>query len=259
MVDKEKVYINWIIGDSMELMSALKEFGLSENEIKVYLSLIKLGESTAQSIAKNSNLPRTTVYHLLESLIQKGLVGSVVKESKKYFQASNPKKLIETLDEKKKLINEIIPELNSISKTVKEKPKVTVYEGLRGIRSILKDVLEERKEIFHYGDIVSLQEVFSYAFPQFISERAKRKIPIKIICKREGPHEELLKTAKKELREFIFVPENYQFKSSVFIYAGKVVIFNIKREPYYAVVIDNEDFYDTQKNLFEFIWKIAKK
>lgn len=49
----------------MELGSALKEFGLSENETKVYLALTKTGESTAQNIAKNAGLPRTTTYHLL--------------------------------------------------------------------------------------------------------------------------------------------------------------------------------------------------
>ena len=46
----------------MELSNALKEYGLSDNEIKVYITLIKTGESTVQNIAKNSNLPRTTIY-----------------------------------------------------------------------------------------------------------------------------------------------------------------------------------------------------
>ncbi len=247
------------LGRTMELHSVLKEFGLSENEIKLYLALIKTGESTAQTVAKNAELPRTTSYHLLESLIQKGLVGFVIKESKKYFQASNPKRLIETLEEKKKIIQEIMPELTSLSETIKEKPKVTVYEGLRGIRSVLKDVLEEKRTIYHYGDITSIQEVFSHAFPQYIGERVKQKISIKIICKKEEPHKELLKNAKKELREFVFIPENYRFKTSVFIYANKVAIFSIKNEPYYVVIIENEDFYDTQKNLFEIIWKFAKK
>lgn len=242
----------------MELQAALKEFGLSENEIKTYLALIKTGESTAQTIAKNAGLPRTTTYHLLESLIQRGLVGFIVKESKKYFHSSNPKKLIETLEEKKKIIQEVMPELTSISETIKEKPKVTVYEGLKGIRSILKDVLEEKKTIYHYGDIISIQEVFSYAFPQYIKERVKRKIPIKIICKEEEQHKELLKTAKKEYREFIFIPQEYKFKTSVFIYAHKVAIFSIAKEPYYAIVIENKDLYDTQKNLFEIVWKLAK-
>ena len=53
----------------------------------------------------------------------------------------------------------------------------------------------------------------------------------------------------------MFVPKNYEFKTSVFMFAQKVALFNINSEPYYAVVIENEDFYDTQKNLFDLVWK----
>lgn len=151
-----------------------------------------------------------------------------------------------------------MPELTNISETIEEKPKVTIYEGLKGIKSILKGVLEERKIIYHYGDIISIQSVFSYAFPQFVKERVKRRIPIRIICKEEEQHKELLKTAKKEYREFVFIPKEYVFKTSTFIYADKVVIFSISKEPYYAIVIGNKDIYNTQKNLFEIVWKLAR-
>lgn len=241
----------------MNIKSALIEYGLSENEIQVYLALLKLGESTAQNIAKTSRLPRTTTYHLLESLIQKALVSFVIKETIKHFQAAEPKKLIRILEEKKKIIQEIVPELANLKKTIKEKPKVTVFEGLKGIRSVLKDVLEENKTIYHYGDIISMQKVFSYAFPQYIKQRVKRKIPIKIICKKQEAHKDLIKTAKKEFREFVFVSKD--FKSSVFIYADKVAVFSIKTEPYYVVVMENKNFYDSQKTMFDLLWRTAKK
>ena len=242
----------------MELTKALKEYGLSENEIKVYLALIKLGKASVQKIAKSSCLPRTTSYHLLESLEQKGLVGFVIKDSKRYFSVARPSKLVENLEEKKKIIQEIIPELNSLSESITEKPGVTIFEGVRGVRAILKDVLEERKTIYHYGDINSIQEVFAHVFPQYISERVKRKIAIKVICKKKEAHKDLIKNAKKEFREFAFIPKSYHFDSSVFIYANKVAIFNIKHEPYFVVVINNKDFYNTQKNFFELMWKLLK-
>jgi sugar-specific transcriptional regulator TrmB len=238
---------------------ALSEYGLSENEIQVYITLIKTGESTAQSIAKNAKLPRTTTYHLLEGLVQKGLVSFVIKETIKYFQAIDPKRLVELLEEKKQRIQQIVPELSAIAATIKEKPKVVIFEGMKGIRAVLQDVLEEKKTIYHYGDIISLQEVLKFAFPQFIRKRVEKKILIKILCKKEDPHKELLKTAKKEFREFVFIPDDYIFKSSVFMYSGKVAIFNIHEEPHYVVIVENKDFYESQKNLFELIWKAYKR
>ena len=169
----------------VEYINALKEYGLSENEIKVYVALLKTGESTAQTIAKNANLPRTTTYHLLESLLQKGLVSFIIKETIKYFQPVNPKKLVELLEDKKRKIQETLPELIALTGIITEKPKAVIFEGTKGIRSILEDVLGEKKTIYHYGDILSLQKSLQYIFPQYIQKRVERKIPIKIICKWE--------------------------------------------------------------------------
>lgn len=240
-------------------ISALKEYGLSENEIQVYIILLKAGESSVQIIAKNTDIPRTTAYHILNSLQQKGLVSYVTKEHIKYFQATKPEVLRDILNDKKKHIEEAIPELKSIAFTLKQKPEVEVFEGIKGIKSILIDVLEEKTEILHYGDIVSLTKNLEYIFPQYISERVKRKIPIRVIAKREKEHAELIKTAKREYRKFAFLPEKFIFKTSIFIYKDKVAVLNLQEEPYYGIIITNKDYNDTQRQVFSLLWKIAKK
>jgi len=237
---------------------ALKEYGLSENEVRVYIALLKTGEATAQKIAKNAKLPRTTTYHILEGLIQKGLIGFIIKENIKYFRATNPRKLVEILEDKKRLIQEVMPELSELTETIKEKPKVTVFEGSKGIKTILEEVLEEKDILYHYGDILSLQNTLPYIFPQYMKKRIERKIRIRIVCKKEEPHKELLRSSRKEYREFVFVPNNYLFKSSVFIYSGKVAILSLQKEPYYGIIIEDEDFYETQRNIFELMWKTNK-
>ncbi|MDD5191712.1 MAG: helix-turn-helix domain-containing protein [Candidatus Nanoarchaeia archaeon] len=240
-------------------VSALREYGLSENEIQVYVILLKAGESSVQTIAKNAEIPRTTTYHILTSLQQKGLVGYAIKEHIKYFQATRPEILRDILNDKKKHIEEALPELKSIALTLKQKPEVEIFEGVKGIKSILMDVLEVKKEILHYGDIISLTRNLEYIFPQYISERVRRKIPIRIIAKREKEHDELIKNASKEYRQFKFLPGNFIFKTSVFIYKDKVAILNLQEEPYYGIIITNKDYNNTEKQVFELLWKLAKK
>ena len=240
-------------------VDALKEYGLSDNEISVFIALLKSGESTAQTIAKNAKLPRTTTYHLLENLLNKGLVSFVVKGTIKYFQATKPKKLVEMLEDKKRMVQEALPELNALAETIKERTKVVLFEGPRGIKFILEDVLEEKKLIYHYGDIRSLQNTLPYIFPQYIRKRVEKKIPIRIICKKEEQHKELLSSSKREFREFVFIPSKYIFKSSIFIFSKKVAILNLQKEPYCGLVIEDEDFYDTQKDMFELMWKAYRK
>ena len=229
----------------------LKNFDLSENESQIYITLLKSGESSVQNISKYSNIARTTCYHLLDSLISKGIISHTIKENIKFFQAVTPNRLVEILDEKKKNLQEGIPQLLSIMNSIHEKPNISIFEGTKGIKSVLKDVLNENSTIYHYGDIVSLKNILSFSFPQFINERIKRKIKIKIICKKEKEHYELIKKNKKEYREFVFIPEKYKFKSSFFIYSDKVIIFNITKEPYYAILIKNQEIYESQKNFFD--------
>ena len=72
---------------------ALRKIGLTENEIKIYLDLLKSGTSTAYEIGKRTGIYRVHVYDKLEQLMDKGLVTYVYRGAKKFFQATNPSKI----------------------------------------------------------------------------------------------------------------------------------------------------------------------
>lgn len=65
-------------------ISNLKSIGLTENEIKIYLLLLKSGSITAYEISQKTGIYRAHVYDKLEQLIKKGLVTHVYKGAKKY-------------------------------------------------------------------------------------------------------------------------------------------------------------------------------
>ncbi len=237
---------------------ALRGIGFSESEINIYLALLKKGEAKAHDIAKQTGIPRTTIYGLLNGMIAKGIASSIVKEQATYFQAVDPQVIIRSWDEKRKQFQDIVPELLAIATSMGEPASVVKYEGVQGIKSILQDMLREEKPIDHYGDLASLMNVLPYAFPSYIKERVKRKIPIRVICKEEKEHGSLLQNSKKEFRELRFVPQAYGFTSNIFIYAEKVAIMNIKHEPFTGIVITNKDFVNTQENFFALLWNKLK-
>ncbi len=236
-----------------EINKTLKLIGLPDNEIKVYVSLLKIGESTAHAIAKNSGLPRTTIYHIIDSLSNKGLISSIVKKNVKRFKAASPKRLEEITKNINERVIGIMPALIKLSSQKFEKPNILIFEGKKGVRSALQSVLDQKKEIYHYGDVEALYENIPYIFPNFIMERIKKKIPIKIIGKKKHYHKKLIKSSKKEYRSFTFLPDKFCFESSIFIFDDKVAIFVLKEEPYYALIIKNKSFYQTQKTVFDFL------
>ena len=80
-----------------DLIKILKELNLSEKESSVYLSLLELGQSNVTRLANKANINRVTTYHILRSLISKGLVSSIEKDNIQNFMAIEPKRLIEAL------------------------------------------------------------------------------------------------------------------------------------------------------------------
>ena len=93
----------------------LKSLGLSDKEIKIYLSNLQLGSNLVQEIANFAELNRTSTYDLLKSLEKKGFVSYTIQSGKKFYQATKPNKLLDMLREREELVKKILPELNSIS------------------------------------------------------------------------------------------------------------------------------------------------
>ena len=76
------------------MLSELKQAGLTENESKVYLALVDHGPNLAGQISRKTGLHRRTVYDVTEMLIKKGLIGYILKNNRRYFEASNPNRIL---------------------------------------------------------------------------------------------------------------------------------------------------------------------
>ena len=234
----------------------LKDFGLSDKEIKVYLACLMFGSALVNDIAKKAGTYRTYTYEVLKSLIGKGLVSYVIKNGKQYFEASPPEKLIRILKEKEIKINKILPELKNIYKTSLEKPKVQLYEGKEGLKTILDDIINTKKEILVYGSTEKQTNVLQFYFPNYIKRRVKAGIKTRVITEKSTNTIAMLKNQTKELRQSKFIA-GLKFETVNYIYGNKVAILTLEKEVI-GLVIENDSISNTQKQLFELLWRIAK-
>lgn len=247
----------------MQIEVILKHFGLSEKEIAVYLSLVELGPSSVRDIALKSKVNRGTTYDILKSLITLGVVSYYNKESKQYFIAEEPEKLLTALDQKqedlqevRKNIEESLPLIKTLFEKQGGKPVVKFYEGSKGIRQILEDVLEEvgkssDKSYFLYSAATSKDRKNVYeAMPDFSKKRIAKKIQVKIISLGEGGQ----LVGLDERRQMSVSSKDLKATHEI-IYAGKVAHISIdSSENPVGVVIQNQAIYETQKMIFEFNW-----
>ena len=76
----------------------LQEIGLANSEIIVYTTLLKTGSIKVGGLMREVSLHRSRVYEAINRLIEKGLVSYVIKENIKYFEASNPERLLSYIE-----------------------------------------------------------------------------------------------------------------------------------------------------------------
>ena len=69
------------------ILDKLKLIGFTEYTSRAYLALVKLGEATAPDIARESNIPQSKIYGVLDDLYDKGFVGKAGGKDKKTDQS----------------------------------------------------------------------------------------------------------------------------------------------------------------------------
>src|SRR3989338_1671215 len=243
----------------------LRKIGLTENEIKIYLQLLKSGSSTAYEIGKQTGIYRVHVYDKLEQLMDKGLVTHVYSGAKKFFQATPPAKIQHYLEDRKKelelqeeAVNSILPELEKMANLPKEDTFVEVFKGNEGLKYFLKDIIKTGKEVLITGiDDQKYQEAIPVFMKQYFRDLKTNKIPERVITlKRKN-----IFLFNKELAPWT----NYRYleatqfnPTNTFVYGNKVVIV-AWGSPVTAVMIKNNEVAKTYKNNFEYLWSIALK
>ena len=232
---------------------ALEKIGLTRNQSGVYLALLKLGSSTAQNIVKESGMHRSRVYDSLERLNQMGLVSSVVKDFKQYFQAVAPEKLLEYVDEQKEAVKQALPELKNLEGMKKEEIKASVFKGKEGLKTIHSEMLKEGKDVLVLGAKGLIFSELPYFIPNWDRERIKKKIHFKCLYDTE----DIEKRQNKEKRVFYegkILPKGFDSNGVVNIFGNKVAIVLWKEKYPTGFMIDNKDIADSFRKWFKLIY-----
>ncbi|MEK6967177.1 MAG: helix-turn-helix domain-containing protein [Nanoarchaeota archaeon] len=243
----------------MNVPRQLKEVGLTNSEASVYYALIKLGPSSATHIMRRTGMYRANVYDALEKLMLKGLISDVVHKGRKEFSAADPSQLYKILGEKKKGLDEIMPELHTDFTAKKQLHEVRHFKGPEGIKAALREINEE-KHYDAFGISSNLAKVVPHYFPHWIRERIEKKLTARMI-KSEG---DKLKTPElfgekiyKKLFEVRDIPPKYFTRTATWILKEKVVIILESIESPLAIIIHNKEIRDDYYKQFMNMWASA--
>ncbi len=180
-----------------------------------------------------------------------------------YFSPESPNLLLKRHEEKKIILEELIPELRSYSEQNDVLPYSKLFSGKEGVKIALDDVIESAKQQKIHTIYSFLRPEFMDHFPKignrWIKEREKHGIFIKVVrpVLKKGDNDHGYEN--NTLRETRVMPEDYPIKGSLFVCGRKTTLFSIKNYQMYAATIDSEPFSSMFENMFQYIWKTLPK
>lgn len=238
----------------------LLKIGLTNNEALVYISLLTLGPSLVSSIVDKTKINRTQIYDLLDRLKEKGLISSIIKNRTQIFEAAEPKRILNYIEEKeeklieeKKIAKEIVLRLEKIKpKSIQE--SVKVYEGKQGIKTVLEDIINSKRDIETYGSDGNFTKILDYYFKHYLKKLERSGIKMKVIF----DYDEKNKPFNWVFSDVRYLPKEYKSPTETTIYGEKVAIFVLTENPQ-VVLIENKQVADSYRKYFKILWQKGKK
>ena len=234
----------------------LSQVGFSKNESKVYIALIKLGESTACKIAENSKMYRANAYEALEKLIKKGAAAYVLKNKTRYFYATDPENLLLDFKEKETKLKGIIPQLKLSHTLAEKKGEACIYEGIKPFFDIHHGFLRFNEPIYVWGIPKIAVPKFKYGIDNFHRERIKRKIDIKVIYNSDAMAR-VDYVNSLELSEGRVLPQEFDSTVETGVCGDEVIIVDWN-DPITTIKIKNKNFAEAYKKYFKVLYAKAK-
>jgi sugar-specific transcriptional regulator TrmB len=240
----------------------LRLLGLSAKEIDVYVVILGLGKGTITDISRKTGIKRTTVYEYIESLTNSGLVYKTVDGKRISYCLENPRKITGLLDEQKRQIEEkkrkmekVIPELESLYSATFKKPNISFYEGKEGIKKVYQQIFDTHKNIYSMFSPDNLFKLFS----------VKENHDLLMILYNNGgmlyslvekTENNLATLNDPEYKKFIKskqLQEGFKFETNLLVVDDTVALISFKN--LIGVIIKDRAIADLQKNFINFIWK----
>ncbi|MCF7820415.1 MAG: hypothetical protein K9M44_03010 [Candidatus Pacebacteria bacterium] len=247
-----------------------EKLGLKKEHSDIYLILLEGGVMSAGSLAKRLSIPRTTLYGLLNDLAHGGLILQSEKENVKLWQAVDPENIknilndkINSLENTRNNFDTVLEKLKASQKTDFISPKFNYFEGVKEMKTMLKNVLlydNLKTELFWpVKDMTKvLGEEFLY---EFNKKRIRNNVYIRVIwpVDKAGDitKDIFLAPGKEVKREVRIAPEGVDSSMGYWAYGNKVIFMSSKKENF-GFIVESKELRQLLKTQFEILWNISK-
>lgn len=247
------------------IASKLGKLGLKNKEITIYLSILSMGRGNITDISKKTGIKRTSIYQYLETLLKENLIYQTAVKKRTFYVSENPKKIIKLLEnrkneieDRKKDIEKIMPNLESLYSMSFSKPSINFYEGKDGIKTVYNEMISSHKNIYSFFSPKKFFEIFSYAEnDKLLMDFFHNGGMLYNLIEKSAETEKRLNI--KKYGAFVknkVLPDNFKFETDLLIGNDSVAMISFSNLT--GVIVKDKAITDLQKNIFKHVWKSLK-
>jgi sugar-specific transcriptional regulator TrmB len=166
---------------TIEIQSLLSTLGFSTEESLLYITLLSLSTPTALELSRKLNIPRTTVYRQLKTLIENGAATKIIDKNGSKYKAVHPMdfgRIQQKIKRENRTKLEAIEQLQRIipkeSLTALPRTQVRYYSGKEGLKQMMWNTLKAKSTVYGQSqyklrDILGDKFLMDYAI-EFINK-----------------------------------------------------------------------------------------
>lgn len=242
------------------MIAELLKLGLTDEEAKVYLSVLEINGGPVSNIARKAGVNRVSCYHTVENLLRKRLLSEYNRNGVRCFAPEPPEQILRIAEEKVNVAKGLLPQLRSLVTQKGFRPKIRFYEGRDGVERVFTESLTAKGEILGYTNLQSVTTFFPEFFQRYTHEKFKRKIKTRYLSPTtvESVHvmrQFLPKTYDRNLLEILLVNrDQFLFENEVLVFNNSVGIVSLNRDELLGLIVESPTFARTMKAIFDLAW-----
>ena len=235
----------------------LSQLGFSQNETTIYLTLLEQGPLFLQNLSRETGIKRTTLYAIIDKMIEKNIMGVEIDKKRKKYYLKDPQNLLLQLNQQKYLLEALMPELQNLFHKQTGGNRIQIYDTVKGVQKSIEEIVEldpEKNEVLAIeGDLGSSFNIGFDFWKQLLAKKKKRGIKSRGIIPSSDKDDFILKNHPHDMRTSAMLNN---FKILLYLYSNKCMIV-IPAETL-CIIIENKRIKDSFTDIFEIVWKRSK-
>ncbi len=247
--------------DMSNLIQIIEQYGLTKIEAKIYLAVLETGEASILDIAKKTGIKRTSIYYMLDHLVEKSILISVIRNKKKYYTAASPADLLKSLRSRLSEFEKTSEVLEQHKNKMFKRPRIYFLEGPSGFKQVWHMVFQSKPaeyristEGLNFLDFVKEK----YVAEEIIKTKVKMGIKSFQIITDSTYARKIVAKDKHENRQSRILPLGTRLPFTEII-CPKFVAYISPRFNNTIFMVEDEVFSEGRKIIFDLLWQRLTK